>query len=81
VINTFPFNNLALDFVQNLGAGNYELSASGSVNAGVNDAGGSETITATIVPEPLAASIMTGIALCVCRQRFRPARTPCILQA
>jgi hypothetical protein len=80
VITTFPFNNGALDFMQNLGAGTYELSAFASVNAGVNDAGGSETITATIVPEPMAVSIVAAVALCVCRRRFRPARSPCILR-
>lgn len=81
VITPFPFNSLALDFVQNLGAGIYELSASGSVNAGVNDAGGSESITATIVPEPVALSIMGAAALCVFWRRFRPVSPACILRA
>jgi hypothetical protein len=80
VITTFPFNNGTLDFVQNLGTGSYELSAAGSVNAGVNDAGGSENITATIVPEPVAASIAGGAALFACRRRFRPTSCRCILR-
>ena len=48
-----------LDFFQALNAGSYELSGAGSVDAGAGiGAGGTENLTATIVPEPVGGSIL-----------------------
>ena len=74
IVSTLPFNVAGtMDFMLNLDPGTYELRATGSINGGLFTGNGSENITATIVPEPLAVSIVAGAAPCVRRRRFRPA--------
>jgi hypothetical protein len=75
-ISTFPFtaqdnNSASLDFVQVLPAGAYELTASGSISGSINPANVSETITATIVPEPAGLLIAAIAPLCVRRRGAR----------
>jgi hypothetical protein len=74
VISTLPFTvqgpHLSqLDLVESLAAGSYELTGSASVTASTNDASGSESITATIVPEPSGLSLLALAILA--RRRMR----------